>query len=142
MKEHYEYILTLKQKQWLHNQLRILENEWQYLVEEVILRGKYSDYEKGLLNKLGRLVKTKKKIRILNGIMYNNATFVDKEQLKNLKKMDNFVKDNMVRFTEEVGMQVREVITEIIKKGYYYEGQAEVLNMIANEYNNWKRENR
>jgi|TARA_B100000902_G_C26673245_1_gene604159 hypothetical protein len=74
--------------------------------------------------------------------MYNNATFVDKEQLKNLKKMDNFVKDNMVRFTEEVGMQVREVITEIIKKGYYYEGQAEVLNMIANEYNNYKKENR
>ena len=74
--------------------------------------------------------------------MYNNATFVDKEQLKNLKKMDNFVKDNMVRFTEEVGQQVREVITEIIKKGYYYEGQAEVLNMIANEYNNYKKENR
>jgi hypothetical protein len=49
--------------------------------------------------------------------MYNNATFVDKEQLKNLKKMDNFVKDNMVRFTEEVGMQVREVITKIIEKG-------------------------
>ena len=47
MKEEYKYILTLKQKQWLHNQLRILENEWQYLVEEVILRGKYSDYEKG-----------------------------------------------------------------------------------------------
>ncbi len=64
MKEHYKYILTLKQKQWLHNQLRILENEWQYLVEEVILRGKYSDYEKGLLNKLGRLVKTKKNIEI------------------------------------------------------------------------------
>lgn len=74
--------------------------------------------------------------------MYNNATFVDKEQLKNLKKMDNFVKDNMVRFTEEVGTQVREVISTIIEKGYYYEGQAEVLNMIANEYNNWKRENR
>jgi hypothetical protein len=74
--------------------------------------------------------------------MYNNATFVDKEQLKNLKKMDNFVKDNMVRFTEEVGQQVREVITEIIKKGYYYEGQAEVLNMIANEYNQYKKENR
>ncbi len=64
MKEHYKYILTLKQKQWLHNQLRILENEWQYLVEEVILRGKYSDYEKGLLNKLGRLVETKKNIEI------------------------------------------------------------------------------
>tara|TARA_A200000159_G_scaffold163696_1_gene190737 strand:+ start:284 stop:508 length:225 start_codon:yes stop_codon:yes gene_type:complete len=74
--------------------------------------------------------------------MYNNATFVDKEQLKNLKKMDNFVKDNMVRFTEEVGTQVREVISTIIDQGYYYEGQADVLNMIANEYNNWKRENR
>lgn len=74
--------------------------------------------------------------------MYNNATFVDKEQLKNLKKMDNFVKHNMVMFTEEVGQQVREVITEIIKKGYYYEGQAEVLNMIANEYNQYKKENR
>jgi phosphodiesterase/alkaline phosphatase D-like protein len=60
MKEEYRYMLTLKQKQWLHNQLRRLENEWQYLVEEVILRGKYSDYEKGLLNELGRLVKTKK----------------------------------------------------------------------------------
>ena len=60
MKEEYKYMLTLKQKQWLHNQLRRLENEWKYLVEEVILRGKYSDYEKGLLNELGRLVKTKK----------------------------------------------------------------------------------
>ena len=60
MKEEYRYMLTLKQKQWLHNQLRRLENEWQYLVEEVILRGKYSDYEKGLINELGRLVKTKK----------------------------------------------------------------------------------
>ena len=60
MKEEYKYILTLTQKQWLHNQLRRLENEWQYLVEEVIIRGKYSDYEKELLNELGRLVKTKK----------------------------------------------------------------------------------
>ena len=64
MQEAYKYTLTLKQKQWLRNQLRILENEWQYLVEEVILRGKYSDYEKGLLNKLGRVVKTKKNIEI------------------------------------------------------------------------------
>ena len=27
--------------------------------------------------------------------MYNNATFVDKEQLKNLKKMDSWLSDNM-----------------------------------------------
>ena len=66
MKEEYKHLLTLTQKQWLHNQLLTatstirLENEWQYLVEEVIIRGKYSDYEKGLLNELGRLVRTKK----------------------------------------------------------------------------------
>ena len=75
--------------------------------------------------------------------MYNNATFVDKEQLKNLKKMDDFVKDNMLRFGyEEVGQQVKEVITKIIEKGHYYESEAEVLNMIANEYNQYKKENR
>ena len=74
--------------------------------------------------------------------MYNNATFVDKTQLKNLKKMDDFVKDNMDRFGEEVGQQVREVITTIIEKGHYYEGQADVLNMIAEEYNQYKKENR
>ena len=74
--------------------------------------------------------------------MYNNATFVDKEQLKNLKKMDDFVKDNMVRFGEDVGQQVREVITKIIEKGHYYEAEADVLNMVGNEYNQWKKENR
>ena len=74
--------------------------------------------------------------------MYNNATFVDKEQLKNLKKMDNFVKDNMVRFGEDVSEKLRELITKIIEKGHYYEAEAEVLNMIANEYNQYKKENR
>ena len=74
--------------------------------------------------------------------MYNNATFVDKEQLKNLKKMDNFVKDNMVRFGEDVSEKLRELITKILEKGYYYEAEADVLNMIGNEYNQWKKENR
>jgi cysteinyl-tRNA synthetase len=73
--------------------------------------------------------------------MYNNATFVDKEQLKNLEKMDKFVKDNMGRF-EEIGEEIREVIQKIIEKGYYYEGQAEVLNAVASEYNQYKKENR
>ena len=74
--------------------------------------------------------------------MYNNATFVDKEQVKNLKKMDNFVKDNMHRFGIEVAQQVRELITKIEEKGHYYESEAEVLNMIGNEYNQWKKEQR
>ena len=38
--------------------------------------------------------------------MYNNATFVDKEQLKNLKKMDKFVMENMDRFNG-TGEQIR-----------------------------------
>ena len=74
--------------------------------------------------------------------MYNNATFVDKAQIKNLKKMDDFVKDNMVRFGEDVSEKLRELITKILEKGYYYEAEADVLNMIGNEYNQWKKENR
>ena len=74
--------------------------------------------------------------------MYNNATFVDKAQIKNLKKMDDFVKDNMVRFGEEVSEKIRELITKILEKGYYYEAEADVLNMVGNEYNQWKKENR
>jgi hypothetical protein len=73
--------------------------------------------------------------------MYNNATFVDKEQLKNLEKMDKFVKDNMGRF-EEIGEEIREVIQKILETGYYYEIQAEVLNAVAAEYNQYKKENR
>jgi hypothetical protein len=73
--------------------------------------------------------------------MYNNATFVDKEQLKNLKKMDDFIKGNMGRF-ESIGEDIREVIQKIIEKGYYHEGQAEVLNAVAAEYNQYKKENR
>ena len=74
--------------------------------------------------------------------MYNNATFVDKAQIKNLKKMDNFVKDNMVRFGEDVSEKLRELITKILEKGHYYEAEADVLNMVGNEYNQWKKENR
>ena len=73
--------------------------------------------------------------------MYNNATFVDKEQLKNLKKMDNFVKDNMDRFNG-TGEEIRELITKIEEKGHYYEGEADVLNMIGEEYNQWRKEQR
>ena len=73
--------------------------------------------------------------------MYNYATFVDKEQLKNLEKMDKFVKDNMSRF-EGIGEDIREVIQKIIEKGHYYEAQAEILNMLASEYNKWKKSKR
>jgi len=74
--------------------------------------------------------------------MYNNATFVDKEQLKNLKKMDSWLSDNMFELGEEVVTEVRELISRIEKKGHYYESEADVLNMIANEYNQWKKQNK
>ena len=61
--------------------------------------------------------------------MYNNATFVDKEQLKNLTKLDTwlsiYVPDGK-QIPEEVVTQCRDLITKIIEKGHYYESQAEV----------------
>jgi len=68
--------------------------------------------------------------------MYNNATFVTKEQLKFLKQMDNWLANEpwASEVELEVAMQVREMITEIEKKGYYYEGEAELLNLMRSEF--------
>jgi len=74
--------------------------------------------------------------------MYNNATFVNKEQLQNLKKMDKWLTDNMYSLGEEVVTEVRDLITKIEKKGYYYESEAEVLNMVASEFNKDKKKKR
>ena len=74
--------------------------------------------------------------------MYNNATFVDKEQLKNLNKIDTWLVKENTKIPDDVVIECREVITKIIEKGHYYESEAEVLNMIANEYNQYKKENR
>jgi len=40
------------------------------------------------------------------------------------------------------GEQIRELITKIEEKGHYYEGEADVLNMIGEEYNQWRKEQR
>jgi hypothetical protein len=74
--------------------------------------------------------------------MYNNATFVNKAEIKNLKKIDDWLKTNPIQIEEEVLLQVRELITKIEEKGHYYEGEADILNLIADAYNDWKRENR
>ena len=67
--------------------------------------------------------------------MYNNATFVDKEQIKNLKKIDDWLNENKYSYDEDTFLSVRELISEILEKGYYYESHAEILNMITQEYN-------
>ena len=74
--------------------------------------------------------------------MYNNATFVDKEQLKNLKKIDTWLVKHNTKIPEDVVTTCRELITKIEEKGHYYEGQAQVLNMLGEEYNQWIREHR
>lgn len=68
--------------------------------------------------------------------MRNNATFITKEQLKFLKEVDNWLaKEPWQRESEiEVALQVRTLITEIENKGYYYEGEAELLNVMREEY--------
>jgi len=73
--------------------------------------------------------------------MYNNATFVDKEQIKNLTKIDNWLNENKYSYDEDTFLSVRELISNILEKGYYYESHAEILNMITDEYNKARKQN-
>lgn len=68
--------------------------------------------------------------------MRNNATFVTKEQLKFLKEMDTWLANEPWQSEEELqtAMGVRRRITKIENKGYYYEGEAELLNLMREEY--------
>jgi hypothetical protein len=68
--------------------------------------------------------------------MRNNAVFINKQQLKFLKEMDDWLAREpwQKQIEIEVAMQIRNLITEIEKKGYYYEGEAELLNVMREEY--------
>ena len=76
--------------------------------------------------------------------MYNNATFVNKQQLKFLKEMDEWLSKEpwQKQIEVEVAMQVRELISKIEKQGYYYEGEAELLNVMREEYIKHKKKNK
>ncbi len=54
--------------------------------------------------------------------MYNNATFVDEQQLKFLKEMDRWLSNEPWQSEVEIktAMEVRTMITKIEDKGYYY----------------------
>ena len=75
--------------------------------------------------------------------MYNNATFVTKEQLKFLKEMDKWLSNEpwQSEVELEIAIQVRNMITDIENKGYYYEGEAELLNLMRSEYIKHKKKN-
>ena len=62
--------------------------------------------------------------------MYNNATFIDKQQLKNLKKIDDWLSENKYRYDEHMFMELRALISKIEENGYYYES-GEILNFMA-----------
>ena len=68
--------------------------------------------------------------------MYNNATFVNMEQLKLLKEMDDWLSKEPWQSEVEIktAMEVRNLITKIEEKGYYYEGEAELLNLMREEF--------
>tara|TARA_B100000925_G_scaffold99958_1_gene73181 strand:- start:1583 stop:1828 length:246 start_codon:yes stop_codon:yes gene_type:complete len=68
--------------------------------------------------------------------MRNNATFVTNEQLGFLKQMDNWLANEPWQSEIELktAMEVRELITKIEKQGYYYEGEADLLNLMREEY--------
>lgn len=75
--------------------------------------------------------------------MRNNATFVTKQQLKFLKEMDKWLSNEPWQSEIEltIANQVRDMITEIENKGYYYEGEAELLNLMREEYIKHKKKN-
>lgn len=68
--------------------------------------------------------------------MRNNATFITKEQLKFLKEMDNWLTNELWKTVDEIqtAIEVRTMITKIEEKGYYYEGEADLLNLMREEY--------
>jgi hypothetical protein len=76
--------------------------------------------------------------------MYNNATFVNKQQLKFLKEMDTWLANEpwQSEVELETAMQIRNLITEIEEKGYYYESHAELLNLMREEYIKHKKKNK
>jgi len=76
--------------------------------------------------------------------MYNNATFVNKQQLKLLKEMDKWLSNEpwQSEIELEIALQVRSMISEIEEKGYYYEGEAELLNVMREEYIKHKKKNK
>ena len=76
--------------------------------------------------------------------MRNNATFVDEQQLKFLKEMDKWLSNEPWQSEVElkIAMDVRTLISKIENKGYYYEDEAEFLNIMRGEYIEHKKKNK
>ena len=68
--------------------------------------------------------------------MRNNATFVDGQQLKFLQQLDKWIYNQKWKTNEEEqsAIEVRTLISKIEKQGYYYEGEADLLNELRMQY--------
>jgi len=73
----------------------------------------------------------------------NNATFVDSQQLKLLKEMDKWLSNEPWQSEMEIktAVEVRTIIDKIEQKGYYYEDEAELLNLMRSEFIKHKKKN-
>jgi len=76
--------------------------------------------------------------------MRNNATFVDEQQLKFLKEMDKWLSNEPWQSDVElkIAVDVRTLISKIENKGYYYEDEAEFINIMRGEYIEHKKKNK
>ena len=76
--------------------------------------------------------------------MKNNSVFIDKERLKLLKEIDAWLsKETFNSDSEaETAIGVRTLISKIQKKGYYYEDEADFLNLMREEYIKNKKKNK
>lgn len=75
--------------------------------------------------------------------MRNNATFVDGQQLKFLQQLDKWIYNQKWKTNEEEqsAIEVRTLISKIEKQGYYYEGEADLLNELRTQYIKDKKNN-
>jgi hypothetical protein len=64
------------------------------------------------------------------------GVFVNKQQLKFLKEMDKWLAKELwqTEVETEVAYKIRELITKIESKGYYSQTEADVLNLMREEF--------
>ena len=65
-----------------------------------------------------------------------DGVFVNEQQLKFLKEMDKWLSREPWQSEVELrtAMEIRLLITKIEKKGYYSQAEADVLNLMREEY--------
>jgi hypothetical protein len=76
--------------------------------------------------------------------MRNNATFIDKHQLKLLGELDTWIYNTTWKTTKEqdIANEVRTLITVIENRGHYWESEADLLNELREQFVQYKNNQR